>query len=157
LPKSNAQCRIEALCVINGITPIHINIEEIGRLYEITQGVATQYDKDVELENWTHPATHIKTVEGDKESLRPIQAYTDGNKSDLGIIDNYLIKTMQYRLNEQCTNNQAEQMAILKALKHIQNMELDKKSVLVHRDSKITIHLLRNRKKHTNLIRANQN
>ena len=149
----------EALCVINGITPIHINIEEIGRLYEITQGIGTQHDKDMEPKNWTHPATHIKIIEGDEESLHPIQAYTDAIKSDLGVgagvvifLDNYLIKTMQYRLNERCTNNQAEQMAILKALEYVQNMELDEKLVLVNTDSKITIQLLQNRKKHTNLI-----
>jgi ribonuclease HI len=42
---------------------------------------------------------------------------------------------MQYRLNERCTNNQAEQMAILKAPEYIQHMELDEKIVLVHTDS----------------------
>jgi len=55
----------EALCVINGITQIHIKIDEIGRVYEITQGIGTQYDRDMELENWTHPAIHIKTIEGE--------------------------------------------------------------------------------------------
>jgi len=39
----------EALCVINGITPIHIKVDEIGRVYEITQGIGTQYDRDMEL------------------------------------------------------------------------------------------------------------
>jgi ribonuclease HI len=34
---------------------------------------------------------------------------------------------MQYRLNERCTNNQAEQMTILKALEYIKNIETDKK------------------------------
>jgi len=56
----------EALCVINGITPIHIKVDERGRLNEITQGIGTQYDRDMELENWTNPATNIKTVEGKK-------------------------------------------------------------------------------------------
>ena len=126
----------EALCVINGITPIHIKVDEIGRVYEITQGIGTQYDRDMELENWTHPATHIKTIEGEEESLHPIQAYTDGSKSDLGVVagvviflDNHIIKTMQYRLNERCTNNEAEQMAILKAPEYIQNMELDETQI----------------------------
>jgi ribonuclease HI len=40
---------------------------------------------------------------------------------------------MQQRLNERCTNNQAEQIAILKALEYIQNIETNKKIVLVHR------------------------
>ena len=75
----------EALCVINGITTIHIKIDEIGRVYEITQGIGKQYDRDMELENWTHLATLIKTIEGEEESLHPIQAYTDGRKSDLGV------------------------------------------------------------------------
>jgi len=39
----------------------------------------------MELENWTHPVTHIKKIEGEEESLHPIQAYTDGRKSDLGV------------------------------------------------------------------------
>ena len=89
----------EVLCVINGITPIHIKVDEIGRVYEITQGIGTQYDRDRELENWTHPATHIKTIEGEEESLHPIQAYTDGSKSDLGVgvavvifLDNHIMK-----------------------------------------------------------------
>ena len=91
----------EALCVINGIKPIHIKVDEIGRMYEITQGIGTQYHRDMELENWTHPATHIKTIEGEEESLHPIQAYTDGSKSDLGVgagvvilLDNNIINTM---------------------------------------------------------------
>ena len=92
-------------------------------MYEITQGIGTQYGRDMELKIWTHPATHIKTTEGEEESLHPVQAYTDSSKSDLGVgagvvifLDNNIIKTMQYRLNERCSNNQAEQMAILKAL-----------------------------------------
>ena len=58
----------EALCVLNGLTPIHIQVDEIGRVYEITQGIGTQYDRDLELENWTHLATHIKTIEGEKNA-----------------------------------------------------------------------------------------
>ena len=77
-----------------------------------------------EMENWTHPATHIKTIDGEEESLHPVQAYTDGGKSDLGVgagvvtfLNNYIIKTMQYRLNECCTNNQAEQNGYPKSTK----------------------------------------
>ena len=81
----------EALCVINGITPIHIIIDEIGSLYEITKGTETQYDRDMELEIWTNPATHIKRIEEDEESLHPIQACTDGSKSDLGVGDGVVI------------------------------------------------------------------
>jgi len=43
-------------------------------------------------------------------------------------------------------------MAILKALEYIQSMESDEKIVLVHTDSKIKLQLLKNKKKHTNII-----
>ena len=84
----------------------------------------TQYDR--EMENWNHPTTHVKITEGYEDSSRPIQAYTDGSKNDLGVgagiaifLDNNLTATLKYRLNGQCTNNQAEQMGILKALEYI--------------------------------------
>jgi len=48
---------------------------------------------------------------------------------------------MKYRLNERCSNNQAEKMAILKALEYIQKMEPEEKIVLVHTVSKITLQL----------------
>ena len=62
---------------------------------------------------------------------------------------------MQYRLNERCTNNQAEQMAILKALEYIQNMESDVKIILVNTDSKITLQLLQKKKKTYKPLREN--
>jgi len=37
----------EALCIINGVTPINIKIEEIGKLYEITERGGTNYDKEM--------------------------------------------------------------------------------------------------------------
>ena len=136
----------------------HENVEN-RRVYKITQGIGTQYDRDMELENSNHPATDIETIEGEEETLHPFQAYTDGSESYLGVgaggiifLDNHNIKTMQYRLKEQCTNNQAEQMAFLKALECIQNMESDEKILLVHTGSKITLQLLQNKKKHTNFI-----
>ena len=59
---------------------------------------------------------------------------------------------MKYRLSERCTNNQAEQIAILKALEHTQSMETGDKIFLIHTDSKISLQLLQNKEKHTRLI-----
>jgi len=147
----------EALCVINGIIPISIKIEETGKFYGITKGIGTQYDR--EMENWNQPATHVKIIEGYEDSSHPIQAYTDGSKNGHGVgagiaifLDINLRATLKYRLNGQCTNNQAEQMVILKALEYIQYMQSGEKSVLVHTDSRITLQLLQNQKKHTHLI-----
>jgi len=57
---------------------------------------------------------------------------------------------MQYHLNGRCSNNQAEQMSILKALEYTQNMEPDDKIVEVSTDSKTTLQLLKFNKKNTN-------
>ena len=59
---------------------------------------------------------------------------------------NNIIRTMQCRLNERCSNNQAEQMAYLKALEDIEKLEPEEKIVLVHTDGKITLQLLKNKK-----------
>ena len=120
-------------------------------MYEITKGTDTQYDREMESDNWTHPSMYINTIEGNEESVHPIQAYTDGSKSDSGVgagvvifLDNTkLVPTMQYRLNERCTNIQVEQMAILKALEYIQHMEPKEKAVMVYTDSQIALQLLK--------------
>jgi ribonuclease HI len=77
----------------------------------------------MEVKNWIHPAKHISIIDGHEESTHYIQAYTDGNKneadvgSEIAIFSGSSLKTtLKYRLNERRTNNQAEQMAILKAL-----------------------------------------
>jgi len=46
---------IEALCVITGIMPINIKITETDKYYEITRK-GSQYDRETEVKNWTHPA-----------------------------------------------------------------------------------------------------
>ena len=105
----------EALCVITGLIPINIKIEEIGKYYDITKGKGTQYDKEMEVKNWIHPAKHIKIIEGQEHSTHSIQAYTDGSKGDKGVgsgiaifSGNEIIATLKYRLNGHCSNNQAE-------------------------------------------------
>jgi hypothetical protein len=137
------------LCVINGVIPVNIKIEETGKFYETTKGIGTKYDREMEMENWNHPATYVKITEGYEDSSHPIQANTDGGKNGLGVgagiaifLDNNLTATMKYRLNGRCTNNQAEQMAILKELECIQYTESGEKSVLVRTESRATLQLL---------------
>jgi len=117
----------EALCVISGIKPIHIKTEEAGRYYKITKGKGIQYGRKMEVINWIHLAKHVKLIEGHENSPHYIHAYTDGSKNDSGVgygiaifSNNNLTATLKYRLNGRCSNNQVEQMAILKVLKYIQ-------------------------------------
>jgi hypothetical protein len=138
---AKAYCTVsnEALCIITGLLPLNIKIEETGKYYEITKDKGIKYDREMEVKNWNHLANHIKIIEGHEESLHYIQAYTDGSKSDIGVgsgiaiySENNLTATLKYRLHGRCSNNQAEQMAILKALEHIQYLKAGEKTVLVY-------------------------
>jgi ribonuclease HI len=60
--------------------------------------------------------------------------------------DSNLTDTKKYRLNGRCSNNQTEQLAILKALESIQDLENTERTVLVSTDSRITLESLKNRK-----------
>ena len=149
----------EALCVITGITPINIEIEKTGKYYESTKGNGNQLDREIEVKYWPHPAKHVKITEGQEDSIHIIQAYTDSSKSDIRVgsgiaifSDSNLTATLKYRLNGGCSNNQAEQMAILKALEYIQNLKIKEKTVLLYTDSKIKLQSLQNQKNHTHLI-----
>jgi len=144
------------LCVINGTIPINIKIEKKGIFFEITKGIGTQYDREIDMENWNHPATHVKIIEAYEDNSHPIQPYTDGSNNDLTVaagiaifLDYNLTAKLKYRLNGRCTNNHAEQMSILKALEYIQYTETGGKSVVVYTDSRITLQLLQNQKTHT--------
>jgi ribonuclease HI len=88
-----------------------------------------------------------------------IHTYTDGSKSEQGVgsgiaifIDSKVTDTKQYRLKGRCSNNQAEQMAILIALENIEYLKTNDKTVLISTDSRISLESLKNRKTHTYLI-----
>jgi hypothetical protein len=94
-----------------------------GGTEELDKDLSTRMTTENEVDHLVDTFSQAVQTSGNKEALHPIQAYTDGSKSDIGVgagvvifHNNELIKTMQYRLKEQCINNQAEQMAILKAL-----------------------------------------
>jgi hypothetical protein len=84
---------------------------------------------------------NITIIEVQDVSTHYIQAYTDGSKNEARVCsaiavfaDGNLKTTVIYRLNEQCTNNQAKQMAILKALEYIQQLnKKGKNSPSIHR------------------------
>jgi ribonuclease HI len=62
------------------------------------------------------------------------------------------IVSLKYRLNDKCSNNQAEQIAILKALEKLQNLDPKEKIVQLFTDSRITIEAIKHPKNHTRII-----
>lgn len=158
IAKSYRTVSNEALCLITGITPINIKIEKFSKFYERIREKCNMIDREKEVKFWSHPADFVRVADHEKESQNQIQVDTDGSKSTEGtgsgiaiFTSNNLIAQMKYKLNRKCTNNQAEQLAILKALKHLQQSN-GQRTVTIHTDSQITLQSLKNRKIHTNLI-----
>jgi hypothetical protein len=54
----------EAQCVITGIIPISIKIEETAKYYECIKGNGNLIDLKMGLKHWTHPAYSVKISEG---------------------------------------------------------------------------------------------
>ena len=71
------------------------------------------------------------------------------------IKDDIVLHQSKYKLNERCSNNQAKQVANIRALEEIQNLQLAEDAenvVVVNTDSKVTLDKLQNRKKQYILI-----
>jgi len=80
----------------------------------------------MEVKHWTHPANTVEITDGQEDGNHNIHVYTDGSKTEHGVgsgiamfKDSKLIDTKKYKLNGRCSNNQAEQLAILKALENL--------------------------------------
>ena len=99
-----------------------------------------------------------ETTDGREDSKHSIQVYIDSSKSERGVgagvvifKDDKIIDTKKYKLDGHCSNNQAEQLAILKALENIQNMDTNDKTVQLYTDSRIALESLKNWKSHKHL------
>ena len=74
----------EGLCILTGLSPIAIKIEEAAQFYQLTRGnrkEEAQIDIDMGLNHWQHPAQTITRILEDNDERRPIQIFTDGSKT----------------------------------------------------------------------------
>jgi ribonuclease HI len=110
---------------------------------------------------WHHPADTINffTESNEAAGLIQIHVYTDGSNSEQGVGSGIaifragnLFKSLQYKLNKRCINNQAEQLAILRALEYIENIQMEDKTATIYTDSQMTLDSLKNNTNHTFLI-----
>jgi len=111
---------------------------------------------------WPYPA-EIPLIRAPTEiPHNVITIFTDGSKTGgkvgaaaVIIKDDIILHQSKYTLHERCSNNQAEQVTILRALEQIQNLQLAEdaeKIVVVNTDSKVTLDTLQNRNKHYILV-----
>ena len=65
------------------------------------------------------------------------------------------VHQLQFKIDSRCSNNQAEQVAMLKALQKVEELQLTEntpKALALYADSKITLDSLRNTRNHHRLI-----
>ena len=142
--------------------PIDIKIKESAKLFQITKGyksVEYQFDHDTEIKHWLHPAISFTILVDIKDDDSVIQIYTDESKNEEGTgagaaiyINGAHTRSLQYKLHEKCTNNQSEQLAILKSLEYIQNSDMTVKKVTIYTDSQTSLESIKNIRIHTSLI-----
>ena len=127
--------------------------EEIVTLYNTTTGRNNQKyqtDKAENPRNWLHPADIVSnndTKDGGEEQLWHI--FTDGSKSEQGLrsgvavfIGKVLTEELKFKLDNRCSNNQAEQLAIVKALEATETQHVnhnEHRAAVIYTDSKITL------------------
>jgi ribonuclease HI len=91
-----------------------------------------------------------------------IEVYTDDSKSESGVgsgitvfFDKQLSFQLKYKLAEKCSNNQAEQLAIAKALdkmKDLHQLQGNQRSVAIHTDSTVSLDAIANSSNNKNLV-----
>ena len=114
---------------------------------------------------WSHPAWRVTISETSELTTYPIEIYTDGSKdggkagTGVAIYSNkQLVKQCKYKLHNCCSNNQAEQIAILKALEQLPKLEDPTGRIAaIFTDSKVMIDSLKNHAMHSFLIEEIRN
>jgi ribonuclease HI len=153
------------LCILAGTTPIIIKTEEVVKQYNIRKGKGSQtqlINRELEIKNWPHPADAVKIIEAKGYQGQTIQAYTDGSRNEHGVgsgvaifVGKELAVQLKFKLDNKCSNNQAEQLAIFKALEVIKTIEITENSprtATIFTDSRISIDSLQNVNNHSYFI-----
>jgi len=155
----------EAVCILAGTTPIIIRMEEAVKQYFLRKGKGTltqSVDLEVEPKNWSHPAEVAEFTVGKEYGNETIQINTDGSRNEQGVgavvamfSGNELVTTLKYRLDNRCSNSQAEQLAIAKALEALEKTDIEKNSprtAAIITDSKISLDSIKDMNNHSYLI-----
>jgi ribonuclease HI len=119
-------------------------------------------DQDVHYRHWPHPAEAISIEEKQSHEKATISAYTDGSKyqggAGSGVViykGRDIIARQKVNLGKRCSNNQAEQVAIDKALEEIDQLDKDGSNPLtamIHTDSRIVLVSIHNPENHSYLV-----
>ena len=142
----------EVLCIVADTTAIILKIEEVVKIYNIRKGrvnLTHAIDREVELKYWQHPADEAKLIEADDRKDQTINVYTDRSKTlhEVGsgvalFSGTELALGEKFKLDNRCSNTQAEQLAITKALEAIGKIDISEdtpRTATIFTDSMISI------------------
>jgi len=111
-----------------------------------------EYDAPLEVRYWQHPAELAIICEVENGTMYTTEVYTEGNKigdnvgaAGIIFVNGKLVHQLKLKLHGHCSNNQAEQIAILKVLEKLEELQDGQgndKRVAIYTDSKITLNLL---------------
>jgi ribonuclease HI len=155
----------EALCMLTGTTPIIIKLEEAVQRYKAKErtGICKiELDHEVEFKNWPHPADIVTIEEVVRDEEATVCAYTVGSKQDQGVGSgavifkgSEMVAKVQLKLDKRCSNNQAEQLAILKALEAIESLNshsINPRTATIFTDNRVSLDSLHNPNNHAFLV-----
>jgi ribonuclease HI len=163
IAKAYRTISFEASCMMTGVPPMRTVIEENARLYKIKhKAERSEYECDLPLpvKDWPHPARRLKIMEISDSTPYSTVTYTDGSKigGKVGAgaaiyVEQVLKRQCKYKLQNCCSNNQAEQTAILKSLEELTLLaDHNERTVAIYTDSKVTLASMRNNFIHSPLI-----
>jgi len=155
----------EALCILTGMTPIITKLSEAVKQYSYREKQHNQdinIDYDVEYRLWPHRARTPTITETESHEEATICAYNDGSKNHRGVGSGEVIfkgrdeiARHKLKLSNNCSNNQAEQLAIKKALEEIEvlNREsINPPTAIIYTDSRVALDSIGNPNNHSFLI-----
>jgi len=153
----------EASCVMAGVSPIGIVIVGMVQLYKRKHGLESrehECDMPMPFNKWPYPARRVTITETSELTMCPIEIYTDGSKDEgkvgAGLViysNKQLAAQCKYKLQKCCSNNQAKQIAVLKALEQIPKLgDPTDRTVAIYTDSKVTVDALKNHPIYSRLV-----
>ena len=99
----------------------------MAKLYITRKSQVHKTDHEAQRKDWLHPTASVR-ITGQQDE-HAIQIFTAGSKSEYGVgariatfIQSNIVHQLRYTLHIRCSNNQAEQLAIVKALETIKKI-----------------------------------
>ena len=132
---------------------------------ETSDLISYECDLPVPVTDWPHLARRVSIMETSDLISYATHIYTDGSKMGGKVgggvaiyMDKRLVRKCKYKVQDCCSNNQAEQIAILKSLELLPTLEYhNTRTVAIYTESKVTLASLKNSSIHSFLTEEIRN